>query len=67
MPRRPTPPLPRLMTSTEAEDMLKLSHSTVQRLIREGTLEAVDVGGSYHTRRLRAESVEAYLRRIAGP
>jgi len=54
------------MTYQEAEDALKVSRSTVQRLIRQGDLEAVDVGGTYHTRRLRAESVEAYLRRIAG-
>ena len=66
MARRPTPPLPRLMTYDEAQDLLKVSHSTVQRLIRDGHLEAVDVGGTYHTRRLRAESVEAYLRAIAG-
>lgn len=66
MARRPTSPVPRLMTYQEAEDALKVSRSTVQRLIRQGDLEAVDVGGTYHTRRLRAESVEAYLRRIAG-
>ena len=52
--------VPRVMTFGEAEELLKVSRSTIQRLVRDGELQAVYIAGS---RRLSAASVEAYLRR----
>ena len=61
------PPLPRLYTYEQAGALLGgVSRWTIQRLVRQGDIAAVDIGGNSHTRRLLADSVEAYLRRVAG-
>ena len=59
-PRRKAPP--RIMTYAEVEDVLKLSHASVYRLVLAGELQPIEVGGR---RRIMATSVERYLRRKA--
>jgi hypothetical protein len=55
------PRVPRVMPYTEAETALGgISRSTLQRLIRKGELDKIEVAGSP---RLLTASVEAYLRR----
>ena len=63
--RPPATPVPRLLTMEEASVMLgHVGIRTVQRLMAEHKLDTVDVGGTHHTRRIVADSVEAYLRRL---
>ena len=65
MPTRKTPApgatldhLPRLYTYAEAERVLRLSHTTIQRLAAAGRIKRVPISG---TSRLDADSVDRYL------
>jgi excisionase family DNA binding protein len=54
---------PRVVTYEEAADLLRISRSSLQRLIRAGHVRIVLIGGA---RRVLLSSVDAYLRRQAG-
>ena len=58
----PVPSMPlgelRFATVEEVADLIRVSRTTVYRLIREGALPAIRVGRGY---RVREESVRRYL------
>lgn len=54
---------PRVITYEEGEQLLRVSRSSVQRLIRAKEIRVVTIGGA---RRLLLSSIDDYLRRQAG-
>ena len=48
----------KLLTPTEARQMLRISKSTLYRLIRSGRLPSIRVGDTY---RIRMSELEEYL------
>lgn len=55
-----TAKIPELITYAEAEAILRVKRSTIQRLIRSGDLEVVWI--TDRTPRIRLDSVERYIR-----
>lgn len=56
--RKASPPRGRFLTVSEVARTLRVSNMTVYRLVRSGTLPAVQVGRSY---RLQESDVRKYL------